>query len=131
MRRTSCEYETGLQLFHILKRIVAFLSGANLHYVLNIGNKDLAIADMSGVEDLLSGFNDAANRDFADYNFNLYLGQQIDFDRNAAIIFRLALLGAAAQNVGNRHTGDTKFHHCSFQRFKTGFPTDDFHLGIF
>ena len=35
------------ELFHILKGVIAFFAGANLHNILNIINENLSVADMA------------------------------------------------------------------------------------
>ena len=62
-------------LFNVLQGIVSFLAGANLHDVFYVINEDLAVANMSGVKDLLSGLNDCTDRHLADHDIHLYLGQ--------------------------------------------------------
>ena len=48
-----------MDLFYILQGVIALLAGADLHHVFHIVDEDLAIADMAGVEHLLSGCGQA------------------------------------------------------------------------
>ena len=46
-----------LELFNVLKSVVALFACTNLYNVFNIVNEYLTVADMSCVKNLLSGLN--------------------------------------------------------------------------
>ena len=92
-----------------VKILHCFKSGLTCPYLddlFNVVDEDLAVADVTGVERLFGGFDDLADGDGADNYVDLYLRQQVRLDLNAAVVFGLALLGAAAQHVGDGHTSD-------------------------
>ena len=66
---------------------------------------------MSGVKHLFSGFDNASDRNLAYHDINLYLGEKVGFHRNTAVILGLSSLHAVSENMGYRHTGNSKFLH--------------------
>ena len=116
-------------LFHILQGFVTFLAGTDFYHVLNVIHKDLAVANMACIQHFLCSLDHRADRHLAHDHVNLHLGQQGGFHLDATVILRLALLYAAAHDVGHGHAGDANIHHSFLQRLKTGLLADDFHLG--
>lgn len=98
----------------ILKGNVAFVACADADNVFNGVDEDFAIADLSGIEGFFGGFDDGANGDFADDDFDFQFGQQIHFQFNAAVVFGAAFLQAAAEDVGDGHAADADFVHGGF-----------------
>ena len=91
----------------VLQSGIAFFAGANLDDILDVVDKDLAVADVSGVQGLLGGRDSVCHGNLADDRFHLDLGKQIQVHRNAAIVFRAALLDAAAENLRDRDARDS------------------------
>lgn len=83
----------------ILQRVVPFLTGTDFDDILYAIDEDLAVTDMTGIEYLLRGFDDTSDRNLGDDNLDLYLGQQVRFDHDAAVILGLTLLDSAAEYV--------------------------------
>ena len=88
-----------IYLIEVLHGIDACFAGSYLYNVLNVIDKDLAVADVACVKNLLGGFDYECNGNGSDYNVNLYLGQEVSFDLYAAVVFGLTLLCAAAEYV--------------------------------
>ena len=63
-------------LFYILQCIRIFFTGADFYDSVNIVYKDLAIADMSGIQNFLCSFDDLIDRNAADYHFYFYFWKQ-------------------------------------------------------
>ena len=84
---------------------------------------------MAGVQNLLRRLDHGTYRNRYDNDVDLDLRKERSLHRNAAVEFRLALLYAAAENVGDGHTGDADIHHCRLESLKTGFAADDLNLG--
>lgn len=51
------------KLFDILQSGIAFFAGTDLDHVLHVVHKDLAVADVAGVEDLLCGLDNRSDGD--------------------------------------------------------------------
>lgn len=102
-------------LFNVLESIVTSFTGTNLYDVLNIVYEDLTVADLAGVECLLSGFYDCFNGNLAYNDLYLYLRQQVSFDLYAAVELSRAFLHAAAKYVGYCHTGYADIGHRSLE----------------
>lgn len=98
-------------LFNVLESVISGFSCTNLYNVLDVVYEDLTIADLAGVKSLLSGFYNGFNRNLANHDLDLYLGQQVSFDLNAAVELSGALLHAAAEYVGDCHTGYANVGH--------------------
>lgn len=92
-------YIIGSYLFNILQSGVVYFAGADLDHLGHIVNKDLAITDMAGVQNLGGGVDDLVYRDLADNNFNLDLGNQGCVDLRTTVFLAAALLQAAAHNL--------------------------------
>ena len=120
--------EVPLILIEVLHCFDAGFACSYLYNVLDVINEDLAVADMSGVKNLLGSFDYRGNGNRADYNVNLYLRQEVSFDLYAAVVFGLTLLSAAAENVRYCHTGDADTHHSILESLKTRLLADDFDL---
>mgnify|MGYP006987338548 CR=1 FL=1 len=54
----------------------AFCAGTNLYDILHIVNEDLAVTDMTGIQNLLDRFNNGFNRNLGYNNLHLHLRQQ-------------------------------------------------------
>ena len=52
----------GEGLFNVLKSVVSLFAGPDLYDILDVIDKYLAVADMSGIKDLLRGFDDRSDR---------------------------------------------------------------------
>ena len=62
-------------------------------------------------------------------DIHLNFGQERHFHLYAAIVFRGALLHAAAQHIGYRHAVDADLLHRRLESFKLTLPRDDGDLG--
>ena len=107
-RRSGNSGEFCGGLLHILQSGVVFLAGADLDHAGHVVDKDLAIADMAGVQGLLGGLHHSVYADAGDDDFHLDLGQQGGIHRHAAVLFRRALLDAAAHDLRYGHAGDAQ-----------------------
>ena len=58
----------SLELFDILKSVIALFACTNLYDIFNIVNEYLTVADMTGVKNLLSGLNNLRYGNLA-YNY--------------------------------------------------------------
>ena len=103
-------------LFYILQCIRIFFTGADFYDSVNIVYKDLAIADMSGIQNFLCSFDDLIDRNAADYHFYFYFWKQGCIDFNTTVFLAGTFLNATAHNLCNGHTGDTQIVH-SFSQF--------------
>ena len=119
------------QLLNILKRVIPFFAGTNLHDIFNVVNEDLAVADVTGIEYCLRGVDDLLNRDLRDDNVDLNFREERSFDGDAAVVFEFTLLYAAAEDVRDGHAGDADVHHRGFEGFEFDFLADDFDFGQF
>ena len=107
-RRSGNSRETCGALLHILQRGVIFLAGADLDHAGHVVDKDLAIADMAGVQRLLGGLHHGVHTDAGDDDLHLDLRQQGGIHRHAAVLFRGTLLDAAAHDLRYGHAGDAQ-----------------------
>src|SRR5260221_6287289 len=97
------------ELAVLLDRGFARFAGANAHYLLDVGDEDLAVADLAGACGLDDRFERALDQRVADDDLNLDLGQEIDHVFGAAIELSMALLAPEALDFGDRQTGDADF----------------------
>ena len=77
----------------------SFFACTDFDDILHVVNEDFAVTDVTGVKRFLRRFDDRADRNLRDDDLHLYLRQQVCFYERAAVVFRLALLNAAAKNV--------------------------------
>ena len=91
--------------------VIALFPRADFHHIFHIIDKNFAIPDMAGIKDFLRRIDHAADRHLADNDIDLHLGQKIRFYRSAAIVLRLALLCAVAQDMGYSHAGNANRGH--------------------
>ena len=66
-RLQAAIYKVG-KLLNVLQSGVVYFAGADLDHLGHIVNKDLAITDMAGVQNLGGGVDDLVYRDLADNN---------------------------------------------------------------
>ena len=92
MRRQVLVNFRRMLLFYILQCCVIFFTSTDLDDFIHVVDEDLAVADMTGIERLLSGIYHFFHRDFADDHFHLDLRQQGCIHLNAAVAFTGALL---------------------------------------
>lgn len=78
------------KLLNVLQSGVVYFAGADLDHLGHIVNKDLAITDMAGVQNLGGGVDDLVYRDLADNNFNLDLGNQGCVDLSTTVFLAAA-----------------------------------------
>ena len=80
------------------------LLGADLDDVQHVVDKDLAVADMAGVQDAACRFDDFVYRDLATTTSTFTLGSSVE-STGAPVSFRGAFLNAAAHDLGHSHAG--------------------------
>ena len=74
-KRTSSGKKGAILDGLVLEGVVALLAGADLDDVLHIGDEDLAIADVAGVEDLPGSVDHQGDGQLADHDGHLHAGQ--------------------------------------------------------
>src|SRR4051812_33640516 len=79
-----------------LQRVVVGLAGADAHGARDVGDEDLAVADLSGFRRRGDGVDDAVGLVVRDRYFDPHLGQEMHGIFGAAINFGVALLPAIA-----------------------------------
>src|SRR5271169_194283 len=85
-----------------LEGIRAGLAGSDTHDLLEIENKDLAVADLAGVRGFFHRLNNAVEQLGYYRRLDLDLGQKIDDILRASIELGMPLLSAEALDLGNR-----------------------------
>lgn len=85
-----------ISLLYVLKCVVSFFSCANLYDVFNVIYKYLAVADVTGVQNLFGSLYNRSYRNLGDNYINLNLGQKVGFNRNTSVVFGATSLLTAA-----------------------------------
>ena len=83
-------------LLHILQGGKVLFAGADLDHAGHVVDKNLAVADMPGVQRLLGSCHHSVHADLGNDDLHLDLGQQGGIHRNTAVFLGGALLDAAA-----------------------------------
>ena len=109
---------------------VARLAGTDAHRLFEIGDEDLAVADLTGVRGIGYGLDDGRGLIVGDDGLQFQLGQKVDDVLRAAVKFGVAFLAPEALDLGHGHAGDADFgqrlaHVVEFERFDDG--GDHFH----
>src|SRR5271170_4883906 len=115
-----------------LDRRFARFAGADAHDLLDVGNKNLPVPDLSragGFQDRLDGALDQA---LGHHHLDLGLGHKIDDIFRPAVELRMALLPTEALDLGDGEARDAEFrqrlaHFVEFEWLDDGF--DFFHCG--
>ena len=94
-------------LFFVLEGVVTFFAGSHFNDILNIVDEDLAITEVTGVEDTLRSIDNLSYRNLADDHIDLDFWHQVGFDFDASVHFLMTLLHAITHNVGDGHAGDS------------------------
>ena len=96
-------------LFYIFQCSQIFFAGTDFYNMPYVIYKDLAIADVTGIETFFGSFDDFFHRDIAadDFYFNFWEECSVNF--GTTVFFAGTFLDTAAHNLCNGHTGDTKF----------------------
>ena len=97
-------------LLHILQGGEVLFAGADLDHAGHVVDKDLAIADVAGVQGLLGGIHHSVHADLGNNDLDLDLGQQGAVHRHAAVFLGGALLDAATPK--NTDEAVTTFKEC-------------------
>ena len=112
------------RLFYVLQGGVILLTRADLDHLGHVVHKDLAIANVAGVQCLGGGVDDLLHRDLAHDNFHLDLGQQGGIHFGTAV-----LLAAAAKidmsNAGPYDQGLNESFQNAFKDYFTGNVDED------
>src|SRR5262245_41495669 len=115
-----------------LERFLTGFAGADADDLLDVENKDLAVADLAGAGRLFDGFDDLIEQVVLDRSFDLYLGQEVDDIFSTTVKFGMSFLTAEPldlsdgdalhANSGKRFThlvklewlddGSYEFHEC-------------------
>ena len=129
-KRTSSGKKGAILDGLVLEGVVALLAGTDLDDVLHIGDEDLAIADVAGVEDLPGSVDHQGDGQLADHDGHLHAGQHGGFHLGTAeVALSLAPLLAAAHNVGGGHAGDADVEHGPLERVEPLHLAQDVDLG--
>ena len=109
----------------VLQSIVSFFTGADLHRIVNGGDKDLAIAILAGVESLLRHLDDGAGRDLGYHDVDADLWQKLCRDGSAAVHLRLSFFETVAQCFRDGHARDADGFHGSLQDLEAFIRSND------
>ena len=82
-------------------RFLARLAGADADDLLDVGDEDLAVADLAGARGLDDRLDRALDQRVADDHLDLHLGQEVDDVLGAAIELGVALLAPEALDLGH------------------------------
>src|ERR1700735_1967353 len=97
------------KLPEVLQRGVAPLFITNSNRVVDLADKNFAVADFSRARSGDDGMNGFLDKIVRDHQFELDLGYQIDGVFSAAIKFRVPFLAAVATSFEHRHALDADF----------------------
>lgn len=109
----------------------AFFSRADTNGIINGRDKNLAIADIACSAGPLSCFQHSFYRHFANNNFHLHLGEQIDRYLGAAVHFLVSSRQTATVYLTDSHSCYPDCVKRFFQRFQPFRTGDNFNLGDF
>lgn len=117
-----------------LDRCVVRLACAYPYDLLDIRDKNFAIADLSRTRRSYYRIDDAVHHFFIGHYFNLYLGQKIHHILRSPIKFRMSFLPAETLDFGNSQPAYSYLvqgfaHFVELERFDDGF--DLFHVCSF
>ena len=91
-----------------VQRGAAGLAGADADDLLQVGDENLAVADLSGARGLLDGLDDALDHVVVHGGLELHLGQEVDHVLGAAVQLGVALLAAKALDFGDGDAPDAQ-----------------------
>src|SRR5581483_3724670 len=89
--------------FLFLQRGVVRLAGANADDPLDLGNEDLAVADLTGLGGLHDGFNNLIDQIAAYGYLDTGLGHEIDHVLRATVKLRMTALAAETLHLRDGH----------------------------
>ena len=115
-------------LLHILQGGKVLFAGADLDHAGHVVDKDLAIADVAGVQGLLGGIHHSVHADLGNDDLDLDLGQQGAVHRYAAVFLGGAFLDAAAHHLGHGHAGHTQIVQRGLELIELGELCNDGHF---
>src|SRR5438034_8675506 len=112
-------------VFKYLHRVRACFTGTDTDDLLDILNKNLAVANLAGAGGLDDGIHGPLGETVIDHQFDFYLWQKIDDVFGAAVQLGMAFLAAKTLYFGHGQTGDTDFsqrftYFVQFERFDNG-----------
>lgn len=99
----------------VLQGVVTFLARADFNNILDIVDKDLAVADVAGVEGFLYRVDQCLRGNLADDDIYLNFGKQACLYGSAAVVFGVAFLHAVAQYIGYGKAGYAYFVKSALQ----------------
>src|SRR5690606_25980899 len=113
-----------------LDRVGTGFAGTDADGLLQVDDKDLAVADLAGIGRLADGLDDAVELVIVDGHVDLHLRQEVDDIFGATIKLGVALLPSEAFNFGDSDALDTDFGQrladvVQFERLDDG--SDSFH----
>ena len=85
---------------------------------------------MACIKSILGCFDNFVNRDLGYYDIHLDLRKERCFYGNTSVVLLTAFLYAAAEYVGNCHSGDADLHKSRLQDVKLRLLADDLDLGV-
>src|SRR2546421_7388373 len=95
-----------------LKSTVIRLAGANTNHAIDVGDEDLAVADLARLGGLQNGIDDLVGQLTAHGDLDAGLGNEVDHVLGTAIQLRMASLAPEALHFGDRHAGDADVGQC-------------------
>src|SRR3569623_782840 len=95
-----------------LEGVLASLTRTNTDSLIEVVNKDLAVADLAGKRGLGAGVDGGVYLAVIDGHFNLHLGQEIDHILCTPIKLRMALLAAEPFDFRHRDAGHADVRKC-------------------
>src|SRR3569623_973178 len=94
-----------------LYRLWPLFARAEAHHAHDVGDEDLAVADLAGARGLRDGLDGALDLIVLHHRLDAHLGQKIHHIFGAAIELGVALLPAEALDLGDGHAGDADLRH--------------------
>ena len=91
-------------LLYILQSFVPFLTGTDLHNVLNLIYEDLTVSDVAGVENFLGCLDHLVDRDLADNHFYFHIRKQGCIHFNTTVFLAGTFLDTATAYLRYRYT---------------------------
>src|SRR5690606_36125292 len=96
----------------LLKCVVAGFAGTDTNDLFQVGDENLAVADLAGTRSIFDGFDHALDQTVVYGGLYLGLGQEVHHILGAAIQFGMALLATETCSLGNRDALDADGREC-------------------
>src|SRR4051812_20154303 len=115
----------------LLKRLIVRFAGPNAQYAFQIGDENLAVADLAGLCGSDDGFDDLIDERVFHGNFDAGLGYEINDIFGTTVQLGVTTLTTEAFDFRHGHTRDTNFRECGAHVVEfEGFDdrADEFHF---